>query len=892
MSVIPMVAGAMVAGRFEIERAASSGGMGTVFRARDQRTGQPVALKLLHPVLASGQDATRLMIESQFLAELRHPHIVSYIAHGHTPSGHPFLAMEWLEGEDLSQRLQRQPLMLRESLLLIRGAAEGLAAAHRHGIVHRDIKPSNLFLPDGDPARVMLLDFGVARQQKRAMSLTRTGAMIGTPGYMAPEQARGLRNIGPSADIFSLGCVFLECLTGQPPFVAPHFAALLSRILFDEAPSVVSLRPEVPQPISELVARMLRKDPQQRPPDGRALLVELDAIALRQDFATLAPRPGVGLAPFSSEQGLLSVILASHRHPPQARSRTASETDTQDEGPPFAALLGSDLSALGASVEWLPEQMLLASLTPLDTAPRATAQDCAIQAARCALRVHEHWPQSLVAVATGRGVSTGSVLGGEVIERVRQFLDVHVAADATPREATRGVVLDEVTARLVEARFEMTRAGPGLYRLDPQHERCDEPRPLLDGPAPFVGRGHEMGVLRSVLRECQSESLARVVQVTAPPGLGKSRLRLELTQELRASGQRFTLIGACAALGTERRGGLLGDAIRRLCGVTDGENRAAAGRKFEQRLASRLVGAEHAQGAATLRWLCGLGTAADRELLPADPLQAPGPALSRGLVRWLDAECRQQPVLVILDDLQWADVQSIELIEHALRELPDRPLMVLALGRPELAERFPQLWSDCRCVELSLPGLARAACEKLVYTVLGPAAPPPLVEQIRVRAGGSPLYLEELVRAVAERRGDSVPETLLAMVQADLQRLPPLARRVLRAASIFGPSFRIAGVLHLLGREPSLSSDDLERCLQALVEAHILSPQRTAFSDPDSAFQFRQRLVQEALYQLLLPAERALGHRAALAFLLESGEPDAQILDEHARRAGDRSVAS
>src|SRR5262249_49662727 len=161
--------------------------------------------------------------------ELRHAGIVRYVAHGETPDGELFLAMEWLEGEDLASRLRRMPLTTDETVALGKRVAEALAIAHARGVVHRDLKPSNLFLVDNDVERVTILDFGIARLCDAAR-VTQTGAVLGTPGYMAPEQARGNDEIDPRADVFALGCVLFECLTGSPAFPGDHFMAILAKI--------------------------------------------------------------------------------------------------------------------------------------------------------------------------------------------------------------------------------------------------------------------------------------------------------------------------------------------------------------------------------------------------------------------------------------------------------------------------------------------------------------------------------------------------------------------------------------------------------------------------------------------------------------------------------------
>jgi eukaryotic-like serine/threonine-protein kinase len=154
--------------------------------------------------------------------------------------------MEWLEGEDLSARLSRGALPLGDALTVVRRAAEGIGAAHARGIIHRDVKPSNLFLVGGDPSRLKVLDFGIARLGMATQTLTRTGGLLGTIGYMAPEQALDPKRADARADVFSLGCVLYECLTGQPPYVGATPVAVLSKLLCDEPPVPSLSRPGLP----------------------------------------------------------------------------------------------------------------------------------------------------------------------------------------------------------------------------------------------------------------------------------------------------------------------------------------------------------------------------------------------------------------------------------------------------------------------------------------------------------------------------------------------------------------------------------------------------------------------------------------------------------------------
>ncbi|MFL5343481.1 MAG: serine/threonine-protein kinase [Hyalangium sp.] len=303
--------GTMIAGRFTIQRLAGQGGIGFVYQARDTASGRAVALKLLQTV-ADEESARRFAREAELLAQLHHPGIVSYVAHGLTDERQPFLAMEWLEGEDLSRRMGRQPLALSDTLLLLRRVAEVLAETHSRGIVHRDIKPSNLFLRGGRVEELVLLDFGLARVSATSQAFTGSAIVVGTPGYMAPEQASSRPDLSPSADIFSLGCVLYECLTGQSPFRAPHIAAVLAKILFAEPPSLRSVRPELPGSLQVLVDRMLAKEPERRIPDGAHLLrtlTELDGLSELPPPTREPGTPSSGLT--RAEQHLVSVLLAT-----------------------------------------------------------------------------------------------------------------------------------------------------------------------------------------------------------------------------------------------------------------------------------------------------------------------------------------------------------------------------------------------------------------------------------------------------------------------------------------------------------------------------------------------------------------------------------------------------
>jgi serine/threonine protein kinase/tetratricopeptide (TPR) repeat protein len=268
--------GDLVGGRFRIESLAGSGGMGSVWRAHDQETGRRVALKLLHG--RDPRDTARFVREAQLIAGLDHPGIVRYVADGQIGEGERFLVMEWLDGESLSERMERQPLSLAETLVVGRRTAEALGAMHGRGVVHRDLKPSNLFLEGKDAERVKLIDFGIARRSV-GPDVTRTGVLLGTPGYIAPEQALGDRNVDARADVFALGCVLFKCLTGEGAFGGEDDLTVLLRIVKGTARRVREVVPRLPQEVDAFVAWMLARQPEERPRDASVVAAGLARLS-------------------------------------------------------------------------------------------------------------------------------------------------------------------------------------------------------------------------------------------------------------------------------------------------------------------------------------------------------------------------------------------------------------------------------------------------------------------------------------------------------------------------------------------------------------------------------------------------------------------------------------
>lgn len=268
-------------GPYRVVRLIGQGGMGIVFEAVDGSLDRSVALKVMKPESAQDESARqRFLREAQALAAVHSDHVVT--VHQVGEANHlPYLAMEFLQGEPLDEwhRRRGQP-SVDEIVQLGMQIARGLAAAHGRGLIHRDIKPGNIFLErnDGASFRVKILDFGLARSAGARARLTDPGRVIGTPGYMAPEQIEGLA-LDARGDLFSLGCILYELSTGEPPFEASNAVATLMAVLQREPAPPRRLNPRLPAALEHLIQRLMAKAPAGRPASAREVVETLEKLS-------------------------------------------------------------------------------------------------------------------------------------------------------------------------------------------------------------------------------------------------------------------------------------------------------------------------------------------------------------------------------------------------------------------------------------------------------------------------------------------------------------------------------------------------------------------------------------------------------------------------------------
>jgi eukaryotic-like serine/threonine-protein kinase len=329
--------GDVIAGKYQIEQLIGVGGMGAVFAANHKFTGKRVALKWMLPELARDNDAVqRFMREAHAAGRINHPNVVDVYDVGQHDSSY-FLVMEHLSGETLTAALARRDMSPADLLDLLIPAMRGVGSAHRQGVVHRDLKPDNIFLSyeeDGMGRSAKVLDFGISKLSNEGTldpRLTRTGAVVGTPYYMSPEQIRGLSGLDKRADVYAFGVILYEALTGRVPYHADTYGALVLEIATGNPPAPAELVQDVPVELSRIVMRAMARDPNARFPDMETLVRALEP------FSSAQPRNSARRTSMSSSPNLeITHIAPPIATPPIATVPRLTSTPFTTESPATA----------------------------------------------------------------------------------------------------------------------------------------------------------------------------------------------------------------------------------------------------------------------------------------------------------------------------------------------------------------------------------------------------------------------------------------------------------------------------------------------------------------------------------------------------------------------------
>ena len=849
-----------LAGRFVIEREVGRGGVGIVYRARDERSGHPVALKVIAMPGVDASEEARFRREGRLLAGLNHPNIVRVVAFGQLDEGHPYVAMEWLEGEDIAQRQRRAPLRLAECVLVAADVAEALAAAHAAGIVHRDVKPSNIILAGSGrerngPFQVKLVDFGVAAAEDA--KLTRTGAIVGTPASMAPEQARGATDIDGRADLYGLGATLFEMITGRPPHVGPTPIAILARLVTTPAPRLADVFEDAPAHLDEALAQLLATSPKERPAGAAAVAKTLRDIAvdLGVDSETHLQRSGVfdavpvSLGTTTDKDGgtrLVTTIVAIQ----------------VPKGAPRTRLL-AHLRARGADATEFGGDAIVCHL-----GVRKALGDEAARALDLGLRIAKL--NAAVGIATGRTRVDKARPTGEVVDRAAAL-----ARDAAPAQ----VLTDTTTAELARGRFELQlRDDGGAIVGKPLRWRRE-----IVGGAPFVGREAALAQIVSAFARCAPDQTPSVVPVTGAPGIGKTRLQREALSRIASHASTPRVIVARSESFSKGHAlAVVADIARSLAGIAKGATLQEALDATNVLIAVSEVPCPDSSRELLAR------LSANLPLPELDDARGARDALWRVLTDMTLGIARREPLVIVLEDAQWADAESLTWVDHLLARASGCSACVIAAARPAFWRDDPTCFEGRDHVRIELRPVSRRQARSIASAILGERAKTDegaaLVDSIAQQSAGLPLFAEELARIAAAGRDASDAPTIEAAVQVHLDALDDFGRDAASKFSVFGQVGWGAGL-------EAIGVPNAAEALRELAAAEILVEQAHARFGGTREFAFKHALMRDVAYASLGDGALRESHGRAGRWLGKMGEDDA-LVARHLEHGGDGVAAA
>ncbi len=728
---------------------------------------------------------------------------------------------------------------------LVPRIAEALEALHESGILHRDIKPANVVFANEAAPVVRIVDFGIAYDTQARTVLTQTGATIGTPAYMAPEQLRG-ETATPASDVYAAATLFFELAAGRPPFIADSAFAVIGRILLEAAPSIAQFVPTVPQALSEGVARALVKVPTVRP-----TMSELAALLRRH--AEIA----------GDSATVHAVAHAVHAAGDLTREESTSAVLVARSADPRTVL---GLIPTAAAHDVLPDGTVLA----LFSDPRSVDAPL-LKAVRAGLAILDSSPEATVVVSAGKADTRSGSVAGEALQRAGSVQPV-----------TSGLFVDGDTASVLESRFVLAWTGnwAALVAERPTHGQ----RLLLGKPTPMVGRHAELAQLEALVDALVDDGAPRVALVGGPPGQGKSRLRHELIERLRARPEPIP------------------DLVLRFEPVSENSPWAALGHALRAEVAAASGGTARREGAIEYANARGLDETQTAFLLHvlgyAGPEEESVISLARatpdGLRDGVRGACRTvahamaagRALVVVLEDAHWADRPTLELARFLLSD-DSLPMALIAFSRLREDRDLADLAGNHSLVRIALGRLAKRAASGLVAASLPDSAPDDVVDQIVHLADGSPLVLEELVRAYAATGSVTATASARQVFEARLGRLDAPTRLVARAAAVIGEVFWREAIEAVLAG----TGTDVQKALAALEREEVVTARSASRFSGTSEFVFRHALLRDAADAALPPQAKRAMHAAVAAWFARSAEADLAAIAHHASEGGLETMA-
>jgi class 3 adenylate cyclase/tetratricopeptide (TPR) repeat protein len=872
-----------VAGKYRITRKIGGGGMGVVYEAEDTRLKRRVALKFLTSEQTLAPEAKeRFLREAQASSKLDHPNICTVYEIGEDEARRLFIAMTFCPRESLKEKLKGGPLPVREALDVAMQIGHGLACAHDQGIIHRDIKPGNIM--EAATGEFKIVDFGLAKVVEDS-AITRTAGMTGTLAYMSPEQIQGER-LGFPTDIWSLGVMLYEMLTGVLPFGGEHPQAVIFAVLNTSPVPPSEVRADLPAALDRIILRCLAKEPRFRYPDMASLLADLGQMRKALDGQAGSGPKGRTLPRRETEQRQATVLFAG--------IPALSEILAAAEGAQAASVLKRSRAcfdfiedAYGGRVDRVAESTFRAVFGFPDA-----IEDAPAKAVQAALTLRERFAELSraeglePALQPSIGICSGSVIIGAVGTDDSPDLtivgDPVTAAAAFKDLAGSGTILvgtgivsktqDTFSYRTLKPVAMKGREKPvPVFELLAARERTVRRRLGKERviSSSLVGRTKELDKLQfHVLKAVNGQG--SIVNLIGEAGIGKSAVLAEL-KAAPVMGKVKVIEGSALAIGKNLSFHPLVDALRNWAGIGEDDGPAESLGKLER--AVRRLGPEGPEEifpfVATLMGFRVAGRPAER--LKGIEGEALEKLVLKSLRDLLERASRQKPLVVILEDLHWADSTSIRFLESLYRLAESHPILFLNVFRPDYAETSQRLLQTIHArygrahLDVPLEPLNETEAGTLIANLLKLSAPPVAARELIVRrTEGNPLFIEEVLRSfiddgVIEVRDGAfhvtdrinavvLPETIRELLTARIDKLDVEAKALLKVAAVIGRSF-----LHRVLVDVAEGTPGVDLRLEVLRDSQLI---RQFQAGDEIEWQFKHALVQEVAYESILPRKR------------------------------------
>ena len=935
-------------GPYEITEEIGKGGMATVYRAYQPSMDRHVAVKVIRAsILGDSVGRDRFTREAKLVAKLEHPHLLPvYDFDGaHDP---PYIVMRFLEGGTLKQVMDADRLPPEEMLYTLRQVATALDYAHRQEVVHRDLKPSNIMIDREGNAFVA--DFGIARVTDAAKDLTGTGNVIGTPGYMAPEQARGMDGVDGRADVYSLGVIAFELLAGRGPYDRDSAVEELMAHLQEPVPDITEMNSELGPEVNEVVQKALAKDRDDRYSTSGEFIDELGKALHKQ--ATGSPSQLRNLTQsFAAEQIAAMDAGSEEVQTPSdvQRQMTALYMDVSD----FAELLYEseetdavqrDIDRLWHAFEGIAEDHggKLESRTGeagLIIWGRAeTNESDPEQAIRAALQMKEtivtqaekRWGESEEELPFKAAITTGPVLltrersGDTKASGATITLAGRLKEAAPPGE----LMISHDTYTQVRGVFTVGQLPP--VRMRGRSEPLEVYQVLEARPRAFrqqargiegvetkmIGREPELKILQDALTLTMEDGETQVVTVVGEAGVGKSRLLYEFFAWVQLMQETVWFFEARATQPSMLQPySLTRDLFSFRFGILDNDPLPVVHQKFEEGIAGFMNGDTN-NVAPMIGQLVGFDFSDSTIVQPKmeDPESFHREALGY-LGEFFLTATKTNPVLIQVEDIHWADERSLDLLNGLARENTEIPLFIIYMARPGLYDRRPS-WGEGQefHARLALNPLSRLDSRRLVREMLKRVdkVPTELRNLIIERAEGNPYYMEELIKTLIDDgviiKGDDewtiemdrlnpdrVPGTLVGVLQSRLDSFPAGQRALMQRASVVGRIFWESAVAHLSVKEGT-TAGVVASMLNDLRRREMVFKREEAAFEGTAEYGFRHAILRDVVYDTIVPRQRREYHKQVAEWLIKAGKDRLDeynlLIAEHFERAEEMALAS